>query len=101
VHRHGRVELYLYPLSGPHRAFNGITSPFIYILVYNSVPHLKEKKGRCIKNNAEIKNVNTESKRRDKKLHNCSFNIYLFLYIVTAIKLKMIKCVALAVVCWC
>ena len=26
---HGRVELYLYPPSGPHRACNGITLPFV------------------------------------------------------------------------
>ena len=26
---HGRVELYLYPPSGPHRACNGITLPYI------------------------------------------------------------------------
>jgi len=26
---HGRVELYLYPPSGPHRACNGITLPFL------------------------------------------------------------------------
>ena len=24
---HGRVDLYFYPLSGPHRACNGITLP--------------------------------------------------------------------------
>ena len=27
---HGRVELYLYPPFGPHRACNGITLPFTY-----------------------------------------------------------------------
>jgi len=34
---HGRVELYLYPPSGPHRACNGITLPLplpIYIYIY-------------------------------------------------------------------
>ena len=30
---HGRVELYLYPRSGPHRARNGITLP-LYICIY-------------------------------------------------------------------
>ena len=30
---HGRVELYLYPPSGPHRACNGITLPFLYMYV--------------------------------------------------------------------
>jgi len=29
---HGRVELYLYPPSGPHRACNGITLPFLNAL---------------------------------------------------------------------
>ena len=29
---HGRVELYLYPPSGPHRASNGITLPLFYII---------------------------------------------------------------------
>jgi len=28
---HGRVELYLYPPSGPHRVCNGITLPFFLI----------------------------------------------------------------------
>ena len=38
---HGRVELYLYPLSGPHRDCNGITLPlpvnraFFVILFYD------------------------------------------------------------------
>ena len=27
---HGRVELYLYPSSGPHRACNGITLPLLH-----------------------------------------------------------------------
>ena len=31
---HGRVELYLYPPSGPHRACNGNTLPYIYIYIY-------------------------------------------------------------------
>ena len=31
---HGRVELYLYPPSGPHRACNGITLPLPYIYIY-------------------------------------------------------------------
>jgi len=30
---HGRVELYLYPPSGPHRACNGITLPFSFFLL--------------------------------------------------------------------
>jgi len=33
VRGHGRVELYLYPPSGPHRACNGITLP-LYIYIY-------------------------------------------------------------------
>ena len=31
---HGRVELYLYPPSGPHRACNGITLPYLYTYIY-------------------------------------------------------------------
>jgi hypothetical protein len=34
---HGRVELYLYPPSGPHRACNGVTLPYIYIYIYMCV----------------------------------------------------------------
>jgi len=30
VRGHGRVELYLYPPSGPHRTYNGITLPLPY-----------------------------------------------------------------------
>jgi len=37
---HGRVELYLYPPSGPHRACNGITLPFYpYIRINYSFPY--------------------------------------------------------------
>ena len=36
---HGRVELYLYSPSWPHRACNGITLPFIYIIyIYICLP---------------------------------------------------------------
>ena len=34
---HGRVELYLYPLSGPHRACNGITLHFNYHRCWQSL----------------------------------------------------------------
>jgi len=30
---HGRVELYLYPHSGPHRSYNGITLPLVLLVV--------------------------------------------------------------------
>jgi hypothetical protein len=32
---HGRVELYLYPPSGPHRACNGVTLPLPLLVVGN------------------------------------------------------------------
>ena len=32
-HGHGRVELYLYPPSGPHRTCNGIALPFINLCI--------------------------------------------------------------------
>jgi len=32
VHSHGRVELYLYPPSGPHQACNGKTLPLHFLL---------------------------------------------------------------------
>ena len=33
---HGRVELYLYPPSGPHRACNGNTLPLPYNVVFQN-----------------------------------------------------------------
>ena len=35
---HGRVELYLYPTSGPHRACNGITLRFNFLLFWKRKP---------------------------------------------------------------
>jgi len=40
--RHGRVELYLYPPSGPHRACNGITLTF-YLLLSIFYAHQQRK----------------------------------------------------------
>ena len=37
---HGRVELYLYPPSGPHRTCKGITLPYIYIYIYIRLSHV-------------------------------------------------------------
>jgi len=40
---HGRVGLYLYPPSGPHRACNGITLPFVIIIrsISSTYKHLR------------------------------------------------------------
>jgi len=38
---HGRVELYLYPPSGPHRACNGITLSFYLLTPWSTVLHDK------------------------------------------------------------
>ena len=37
---HGRVELYLYPPSGPHRACKRITLPLIYLALNGTAEHL-------------------------------------------------------------
>jgi len=42
-HGHGRVELYLYPPSGPHQACNGNTLPLLYIYIYIYIYKVKIK----------------------------------------------------------
>jgi len=59
VPRHGRVELYLYPPSGPRRTCNGITLP-----LYPLIHHRRDK-------NCSMKYYNLI---KEKDLKNCKLS---------------------------